>query len=147
MRRRSRYSRLTLTMFQAAMTIPVTTKPRWVKSRPAAAGANIVCLQEAWTMPFAFCTREKQPWCEFAESAETGPTTLFLAELAARHRMVIVSPILERDDSGVIWNTAVVLDHNGEVMGKTRKNHIPRVGDFNESTYYMEGNTAHRSES
>ena len=113
----------------------------------AAAGANIVCLQEAWTMPFAFCTREKQPWCEFAESAETGPTTLFLAELAARHRMVIVSPILERDDSGVIWNTAVVLDHNGEVMGKTRKNHIPRVGDFNESTYYMEGNTAHRSES
>jgi hypothetical protein len=25
--------------------------------------------------------------------------------------------------------------------GKHRKNHIPRVGDFNESTYYMEGNT------
>lgn len=24
-----------------------------------------------------------------------------------------------------------------------RKNHIPRVGDFNESTYYMEGNTGH----
>ena len=29
-------------------------------------------------------------------------------------------------------------------MGKTRKNHIPRVGDFNESTYYMEGDTGHR---
>jgi beta-ureidopropionase len=26
----------------------------------------------------------------------------------------------------------------GKVMGVTRKNHIPRVGDFNESTYYME---------
>ena len=25
-----------------------------------AAGCKIVCLQEAWTMPFAFCTREKQ---------------------------------------------------------------------------------------
>jgi hypothetical protein len=24
------------------------------------AGCKIVCLQEAWTMPFAFCTREKQ---------------------------------------------------------------------------------------
>lgn len=23
------------------------------------------------------------------------------------------------------------------------QNHIPRVGDFNESTYYMEGNTGH----
>jgi len=28
-------------------------------------------------------------------------------------------------------------------MGKHVKNHIPRVGDFNESTYYMEGNTGH----
>uniref|UniRef100_A0A915ER21 CN hydrolase domain-containing protein n=1 Tax=Ditylenchus dipsaci TaxID=166011 RepID=A0A915ER21_9BILA len=28
-------------------------------------------------------------------------------------------------------------------MGKTRKNHIPRVGDFNESTYYMESNLGH----
>ena len=38
----------------------------------AAAGVNVLCLQEAWTMPFAFCTREKQPWMEFAECAETG---------------------------------------------------------------------------
>lgn len=29
-------------------------------------------------MPFAFCTREKSPWCEYAEDAETGPTTEFL---------------------------------------------------------------------
>ena len=42
---------------------------------------NIACLQEAWHMPFAFCTREKQPWCEFAESAEHGPTTKFLQDV------------------------------------------------------------------
>jgi len=109
-------------------------------------GAQVVCLQEAWTMPFAFCTREKHPWTQFAEPAETGATTAFLSELAAKYRMVIVSPILERDeDHGeVLWNTAVVIDHKGKVLGKTRKNHIPRVGDFNESTYYMEGNTGHR---
>lgn len=41
------------------------------------AGVNVLCLQEAWTMPFAFCTREKQ-WAEFAESAETGKTTKLL---------------------------------------------------------------------
>lgn len=57
--------------------------------------------------------------------------------------MVIVSPILERDEHEVIWNTAVVIDNFGKVIGKHRKNHIPRVGDFNESTYYMEGNTGH----
>ena len=32
-------------------------------------------------MPFAFCTREKHPWCEFAESAENGPTTDFLKQV------------------------------------------------------------------
>lgn len=45
----------------------------------AQAGAQIICLQEVWTMPFAFCTRERLPWTEFAESAETGPTTKFLS--------------------------------------------------------------------
>lgn len=57
--------------------------------------------------------------------------------------MVILSPILERDEKDMIWNTCVIIDNNGQVLGKHRKNHIPRVGDFNESTYYMEGNTGH----
>lgn len=35
-------------------------------------------------MPFAFCTREKYPWCEFAEEAETGTTTLFLQDVTLR---------------------------------------------------------------
>lgn len=29
-------------------------------------------------MPFAFCTREKYPWCSFAEDAENGPSTCLL---------------------------------------------------------------------
>ncbi len=59
-------------------------------------------------MPFAFCTREKYPWLEFAESAEDGPSTQFLKAKAREHNMVIVSPILERDAAhgGTIWNTA-----------------------------------------
>lgn len=108
-------------------------------------GVNILCLQEAWSMPFVFCTREKHPWCEFAESVENGPSTRFLSELATKYGMVIISPILERDEThgDTIWNTAVVINELGKVIGKHRKNHIPRVGDFNESTYYFEGNTGH----
>ncbi|XP_013400481.1 beta-ureidopropionase-like [Lingula anatina] len=111
----------------------------------AECGVNIVCMQEAWTMPFAFCTREKHPWTEFAESAETGPTTKLMQELAQRYNMVIISPILERDDAHgeILANTAVVISNTGAVLGKSRKNHIPRTGDFNESTYYLEGNTGH----
>eukprot|EP00756_Hemistasia_phaeocysticola_P040341 Hpha_TRINITY_DN16859_c1_g1::TRINITY_DN16859_c1_g1_i5::g.152529::m.152529/K01431/UPB1, pydC; beta-ureidopropionase len=108
-------------------------------------GVNVLCLQECWTSPFFFATREKDPWCEFGECAETGPSFVLLSKLAKAHNMVIVSPILERDleHCGVLWNTAVVIGNNGNYIGKHRKNHIPRVGDFNEATYYSEGNTGH----
>ncbi|XP_048135369.1 beta-ureidopropionase-like isoform X1 [Rhodamnia argentea] len=108
-----------------------------------ASGVNILCLQEAWMMPFAFCTREKR-WCEFAEPVDE-ESTRFLQDLAKKYNMVIVNPILERDvnHGETIWNTAVIIGNHGSIIGKHRKNHIPRVGDFNESTYYMEGNTGH----
>ncbi|XP_037089937.1 beta-ureidopropionase-like [Pollicipes pollicipes] len=133
-------------------TAPVTAQREALWARvaqmvkaAAQCGVNVVCFQEAWTMPFAFCTREKRPWCEFAESAEDGPTTRFLLDLATQYNMVIVSPILERETArgDVLWNTAVIISNRGHVIGKTRKNHIPRVGDFNESTYYMEGTLGH----
>jgi beta-ureidopropionase len=111
----------------------------------AAMGANVACLQEAWTAPFFFCTREKRPWLEFAEDVRDGPSAKFISRMAAKYGMVIVSPILERDNAHgqTIWNTVAVFSHTGAFIGKHRKNHIPRVGDFNESTYYFEGNTGH----
>lgn len=140
---------------QVQVTVP-TTEPVAVQYKAivdrhvqlihaaGAAGVNVLCLQEAWTMPFAFCTREKEPWLEFAEAVD-GPTSQMLAKLARRYNMVIVSPILERDEAhgGTIHNTAVVIGNNGNIIGSHRKVHIPRVGDFNESTYYMEGDTGH----
>ena len=36
-----------------------------------------------------------------------------------------------------------MIGNRGNIIGSHRKNHIPRVGDFNESTYYMEGEDGH----
>ncbi|KAI4797346.1 hypothetical protein KUCAC02_025167 [Chaenocephalus aceratus] len=92
----------------------------------AMCGVNIVCFQETWTMPFAFCTREKEPWTEFAESAEEGNTTRFCQELAKKYNMVIISPILERDARhSTLWNTAVVISNTGKVLGKTGRTTFP----------------------
>lgn len=108
-------------------------------------GANVVLLQETWPAPFFFATREKYPYIELAEDARNGPSTQLVKRKAKQWNMVIVSPILERDSehSGRIWNTAVVIGNTGNYIGKHRKNHIPRVGDFNEATYYTEGDTGH----
>ena len=134
-------------------SLPVLAQYEWIEKKigkiidvAGKAGVNILCLQEAWTMPFAFCTREKKFWCEFAEPADLrGRSTRFLSTLAIKYNMVIISPILERDEehNDTIWNTAVVIGNRGNIIGKHRKNHIPRVGDFNESTYYFEGDTGH----
>ena len=54
------------------------------------------------TRPF---TREKLPWLGFAECAKTGTSTQFCEEMAKKHNMVVVSPILERDyeHAQTIW--------------------------------------------
>lgn len=135
---------------QKETTAPFTEQRDAIHSRVSelidAAGeahVNVLCLQETWHIPFAFCTREKS-WCELAETL-LGPSVSMCRRLAEKWNMVIICPILERDEmhGNTIWNTAVVISHAGNIIGKHRKNHIPRVGDFNESTYYMEGNTGH----
>lgn len=44
----------------------------------------------------------------------------FLRAYAKKYDMVIVSPILERDEThgDNIWNTAVVISNTGKVMGE-----------------------------
>ncbi|KAJ8718355.1 hypothetical protein PYW08_002592 [Mythimna loreyi] len=108
----------------------------------ASEGVNILCLQETWPMPFFLCTGEKEEWKEFAEAADNGPSFQFLSKLAKKYKMIIVSPILE-NDNGVWWNTAVVIDENGNYLGKHRKNHLPSVGSFSETAYYLPGNIGH----
>ncbi|KAK3420074.1 hypothetical protein EUGRSUZ_G00862 [Eucalyptus grandis] len=131
----------TFPFLEQKMAIHENVKP--MIDAAGASGVNILCLQEAWMMPFAFCTKEKS-WCEFAEPVD-GESTRFLQDLAKKYNMVIVNPILERDinHGETIWNTAVIIGNCGNIIGKHRKNHIPRGEDFNESIYYMEGNTGH----
>jgi len=51
-------------------------------------------------MPFAFCTREKQPWCDFAESATSGCTTEFLQKVVYRvdrDQIIILTAVISNE--------------------------------------------------
>jgi hypothetical protein len=54
--------------------------------------------------------------------------------------MVAVLPIFEEEQPGVYYNTAVVVDADGTVLGKYRKNHIPNLDKFWEKFYFRHGN-------
>jgi predicted amidohydrolase len=63
----------------------------------------------------------------YAEVAEPvpGPTTARLGEVARRHSSYLAAGIYERDGA-VIYNTAVLLDRAGRLVGKYRKVYLPR---------------------
>lgn len=88
-------------------------------------GAKIACLQELFYAPY-FCTEQSDKWLAAAERVPEGPTTQSMRELARELGMVLVVPLYE-EDSGVRYNTAVVIDADGRVLGKYRKHHIPNV--------------------
>ena len=86
--------------------------------RAAAQGADLVVLPECITVPG---TGKKG--VEIAEPVP-GPSTEQFAAVAKAADMYIVLPIHERDGH-VVYNTAVLLGRNGEIVGKYRKVHLP----------------------
>ena len=54
--------------------------------------------------------------------------------------MVLILPVYEREQEGVLYNTAAVIDADGTYLGKYRKTHIPQVKGFWEKFYFRPGN-------
>src|SRR5690554_1818118 len=81
--------------------------------------ADIICLPEAITL-----VGTDQDYISAAESIP-GPSTRFLGEVAKKHNMYIVAGLLEKEGE-VVYNTAVLINRQGELAGKYRKVSLPR---------------------
>ena len=80
---------------------------------------DIICLPEGITV-----VGNPLDYSEVSESIP-GPSTRQLGAAAKRHNTYIVAGIYEREGD-LIYNTAVLLDRNGELAGTYRKTHLPR---------------------
>jgi N-carbamoylputrescine amidase len=105
----------------------------------AAAGAQVMCYQELFYGPY-FCQVQDPKFYEYAEAIPDGPTTKRFQELAKELGMVLVVPMYEQEQPGVLYNTAAVIDADGSYLGKYRKHHIPQVKGFWEKYYFKPGN-------
>jgi N-carbamoylputrescine amidase len=103
----------------------------------AAAGANIVCLQELFLSPY-FCQREDTAIFDLAEEIP-GPATEQLGRIAKKAGVVIIASLFERRTSGIYHNTAAVLDADGAFLGIYRKMHIPEDPLYFEKYYFTPG--------
>lgn len=106
--------------------------------RAAAQGATVICFQELFYGPY-FCQQQDTEFYEYAESVP-GPTTERFAELAEQLRMVMILPVYEQQQPGLLYNTAAVIDADGSYLGKYRKHHLPHVHGFWEKFYFRPGN-------
>ena len=88
--------------------------------KAADAGADIVLFPEL-ILSAGYSLEDK-----FHDLAELvpGPTTRALGDKAREHNMYIVAGIAERDDTGTVYNTAVIVGRDGEYVGSYRKTHI-----------------------
>ena len=106
--------------------------------KATAQGAQVICFQELFYGPY-FCQVQDAKFYEYAE-AIPGPTTERFQKLAKELNMVMVLPMYEEEQPGVLYNTAAVVDADGTYLGKYRKHHIPHVSGFWEKFYFRPGN-------
>jgi N-carbamoylputrescine amidase len=100
---------------------------------------QILCLQELFFAPY-FPGEQDAKWYELAEPIP-GPITNRMQGKAAKHRIALIVPTYEKEMSGVYYNTSVVFDADGKMLGKYRKNHLPHnFPGFWEKFYFKPGN-------
>lgn len=83
-------------------------------------GADILCLGEGITV-----VSTGKSYADVAESIP-GPSTKILGDAARKAHTWVVAGLYERDGS-LIYNTAVLIDRDGNVAGRYRKTHLPQT--------------------
>ena len=88
-------------------------------AKAAAQNADIVCLPEGSTLAGTDLNYVS------ASEPVPGPTTEFLGNVAKQYNLYIVAGLLEKDGD-VVYNTSVLINRKGELVGKYRKISLPR---------------------
>ncbi|MEV6069776.1 nitrilase-related carbon-nitrogen hydrolase [Nocardia sp. NPDC052001] len=110
-------------------------------AKAAELGAKAVFLPEVTFSKYpAFERGGANPGAD-AEDLATGPTFTFAAKAAIEHGVFVHASLYEHADQGdgLGFNTAILVSPTGELVGRTRKLHIPVTDGYYEDTYFRAG--------
>jgi N-carbamoylputrescine amidase len=100
-------------------------------------GAQIICFQELFTTHW-FPREMNKRFFSLAEKAD-GLTIATMRRLAKEYGVVLICPIFEIEENS-FYNSAIVLDVDGEILGSYRKIHVPQIPLWEERYYFSSGN-------
>jgi len=112
--------------------------------RAARQGAELVCLPELFTTRYmaqyeGSCLSHEEK-CAYAETVP-GRATDALCKAAKENGVIVVGGSVYEVDGKHLYNTAVVIDENGRMLGRYRKTHIPHDPYYYEQDYFEPGDT------
>ncbi|MEX2682693.1 MAG: nitrilase-related carbon-nitrogen hydrolase [Candidatus Sigynarchaeota archaeon] len=135
-------SNVTIALIQAAVGEKIDANlenTRRLVVKAAKQGAKIVCLQELFATRY-FAQKEDKEALKLAEPVP-GKTSTFLAGLAKEcHVTLVGGSIFELGDDGNRYNTSLIFDPAGNLVGKYRKVHVPHDPNYWEKFYFTPGN-------
>jgi N-carbamoylputrescine amidase len=104
----------------------------------ASKGAQVVSLPELFNAPY-FCQGERDDKHFALAEPIPGTTTKLLGEVAAECKVALITSLYEKAEK--FYNTAIVIDANGQLTGKYRKMHIPDDPNnhYDEAYYFAPG--------
>ena len=108
----------------------------------AAKGANVILIQELFEGLY-FCQRQVAEDFKRAQPAEGHPAIARFQALARELDVVLPVSFFERDNNAH-YNSMVMVDAGGAVLGTYRKSHIPDGPGYQEKFYFNPGDTGFR---
>jgi N-carbamoylputrescine amidase len=108
----------------------------------AAKGAQVILPSELFQGPY-FCVAQEERWFATAYPWREHPCVTALAPLAGELGVVLPISIFEREGPHY-FNSLVMADADGSLMGVYRKSHIPDGPGYMEKFYFRPGDTGFR---
>jgi N-carbamoylputrescine amidase len=117
-------------------------KARGFIREAAARGAQVILPSELFQGPY-FCVAQEEHWFANAHPWREHPCVTALAPLAAELGVVLPISIFEREGPHY-FNSLVMADADGALLGVYRKSHIPDGPGYQEKYYFRPGDTGFR---
>lgn len=137
--------KITLAVLQTALTDDAATNIKRVSDlvrEAAAKGADVILPSELFEGHY-FCTSQEEHNFDRAHAWRESPAVKAMAKLAADLNVVIPVSIFEKAGPAY-FNTVVMVDADGSLMGIYRKSHIPDGPGYQEKYYFRPGDTGFR---